>query len=158
MGCGVITALYRIYGEEPDDLLYVGISLSAIARLSQHKAEKPWAHLIRRVTVEHYETRQEAADAERKAIREEWPRFNVAHNDRTASEEYYWGRIVDAQSMPDMCHDFCVRANIDEHVIYFPWKWRDGVAHYVCQKGHHWTCHWGHHQTGVAPENRRRFA
>lgn len=74
-------SLYRLF-DDKHHLLYVGISASAIARLSQHISEKPWASEIAHVSVEHYETRAEAAEAEREAIRLERPRHNVVHNRR----------------------------------------------------------------------------
>jgi predicted GIY-YIG superfamily endonuclease len=74
-------SLYRLF-DSKHQLLYVGISASAIARLSQHMSDKPWASEIAHVSVEHFETRGEAAEAEVEAIRIERPRYNVAHNRR----------------------------------------------------------------------------
>ncbi len=79
--------LYRLF-DQKHQLLYVGISASAIARLSQHMSEKPWAGEVAHVAVEHYETRQEAAAAERQANVEERPRYNVTH------------RRVDPETLP----------------------------------------------------------
>jgi predicted DNA-binding transcriptional regulator AlpA/predicted GIY-YIG superfamily endonuclease len=72
-GC---TALYRHF-DKHGDLLYVGISLNAAARLSQHR-NKPWFAQIANVTVEKFATREEALAAEKRAIMDELPRFNVA--------------------------------------------------------------------------------
>lgn len=72
------TALYRHFDED-NALLYVGISRSVTARLAQH-SQSPWDHLIRRIDVEHYETREEAEAAEKLAIKTEKPIHNVAHN------------------------------------------------------------------------------
>jgi len=58
-------------------LLYVGVSLSALARLSQH-GTKPWAAEIVKVTVETLPSRLAAEAAELQAIREETPIYNVA--------------------------------------------------------------------------------
>lgn len=68
------TALYRHFDAE-GRLLYVGISLSAIQRLSQHLASA-WAKDIRNVTVEILPTREDALAAEATAIREEQPLHN----------------------------------------------------------------------------------
>lgn len=73
------TNLYRLFNDK-HHLLYVGISTSAIARLSQHLGDKEWAHEIAHVSVEHFDTREQAAEAERQAIRTEHPKYNVAHN------------------------------------------------------------------------------
>jgi hypothetical protein len=70
------TQLYRHFGAA-DDLLYVGISLSAVHRLSQHCAASPWAHEIVRVSVELFPTREAAMEAERLAVESENPRHNV---------------------------------------------------------------------------------
>lgn len=72
---GVKTALYRHF-DIAGQLLYVGISLSAVHRLSQHKSTARWFADIKRVDVEHHPTRAAAMKAESIAIRAEAPRFN----------------------------------------------------------------------------------
>lgn len=59
-------------------LLYIGISLSAVQRLAQHR-DKPWFDRIATVTVEPCENRADALARERDAIREERPLFNKIH-------------------------------------------------------------------------------
>jgi hypothetical protein len=59
-------------------LLYVGISLSALTRLAQHRRESYWYDHIARVEIEHFETREEALEAEAEAIRHEKPLHNIA--------------------------------------------------------------------------------
>lgn len=71
------TALYRHFDAD-HSLLYVGISLNAISRLEQHKAAS-WSGDIASVEIEYFQTRQEAADAERQAIKAERPRWNIIH-------------------------------------------------------------------------------
>ena len=71
------TQLYRHFDADKK-LLYVGISLSAFARLSQHKDHSQWFEQIKTVTLESFDTREEAMAAERKAIRTENPQFNIA--------------------------------------------------------------------------------
>lgn len=68
--------LYRHFDSE-DKLLYVGISLSAINRLSQHKGNSAWFASIKRVEVESFQTKGEALMAERMAITREEPLHNV---------------------------------------------------------------------------------
>lgn len=68
------TALYRHFDAD-GCLLYVGISLNAVQRLSQH-SDSPWAQDIRNVTVEMHPTRQGALTAEAEAIRVERPLHN----------------------------------------------------------------------------------
>lgn len=69
------TTLYRHWGRN-NTLLYVGISLSAVGRLSDHKRDSEWYWEIEKVTCEHYETREEALEAETIAIQQENPKYN----------------------------------------------------------------------------------
>lgn len=71
------TALYRHFDGD-GRLLYVGISLSAVARLAQHAHGSRWSHDIRRVDVEMHQTREAALAAERCAIVNEKPFYNKA--------------------------------------------------------------------------------
>lgn len=73
-------ALYRHF-DAAGRLLYVGISRSVTARLAQH-AKSGWDHLIARVEIERFPTREDAERAERKAIWAERPIHNVAGNGR----------------------------------------------------------------------------
>ena len=70
------TQLYR-HWDKDGNLLYVGISLSAVYRLSQHNNESHWSNQIASVTVENYGTRDDALRAERSAISQENPRHNL---------------------------------------------------------------------------------
>lgn len=68
--------LYRHYDKD-DILLYVGVSIRTIARIAGHRNTSDWFKDISKITIEHFETRYEAEQAERKAIREENPMCNV---------------------------------------------------------------------------------
>jgi DNA-binding transcriptional regulator YiaG len=68
--------LYRHFSTS-GELLYVGISLHAVTRLPQHKSSAPWFDSVASVTMDAFETKSEAAEAERRAIASEKPRFNV---------------------------------------------------------------------------------
>ena len=81
------TALYRIWGID-DQLLYVGISKSALSRLGQHLTEKSWAADIVNVTIETYSTRELAAAAEIAAIKAEKPLHNVVHNGKDRANNF----------------------------------------------------------------------
>ena len=70
------TALYRHY-DRSDDLLYVGISTCAVTRLSAHARSSDWFSLISNVSIEWYDSRSDALDAECLAIFMERPRFNT---------------------------------------------------------------------------------
>lgn len=67
--------LYRHFDKD-GNLLYVGISLSVIQRLSQHKNCSPWYHKIAKIEVETFDDRASALVAEKKAIIEEHPIYN----------------------------------------------------------------------------------
>lgn len=70
--------LYRMFDKD-DRLLYIGISMSALARLAQHAREQVWIMEVARVEIETRAcTRQEIMDAELKAIRMERPLYNKA--------------------------------------------------------------------------------
>lgn len=73
------TALYRHF-DESGALLYVGISLSAMQRMEQHRDRSGWFDQIANVKIERYPTRQDALRAEENAIRSERPKYNVVHN------------------------------------------------------------------------------
>jgi predicted GIY-YIG superfamily endonuclease len=68
--------LYRHFGKD-GSLLYIGISLSAINRLGQHKDHSHWFESISRVEIENFETREETIEAEAKAIFAEKPKHNI---------------------------------------------------------------------------------
>ena len=74
------TALYRHYSKD-GSLLYVGISLSAINRLNQHKTCSNWTVDAIRMETEWYVDRKSAIGAERLAVITEKPKFNITYSD-----------------------------------------------------------------------------
>lgn len=80
------TSLYRHFNGE-GQLLYVGVSLSAVQRLGQHKEHSDWFESIARVTIEKFDTREEALEAERTAIIRERPLHNIHHKYGAAEEK-----------------------------------------------------------------------
>lgn len=72
------TALYRHF-DAAGQLLYVGISLSAVHRLAQHRQTAHWFDRIARIEIEWHESRAAALAAEIIAIRRESPQCNVQH-------------------------------------------------------------------------------
>lgn len=74
--------LYRFY-DSNDQLLYIGISLHAAQRASQHRRDKPWWPDVYRMEVQHLECdRREAEQIERSAIIDETPLYNLTHSQR----------------------------------------------------------------------------
>lgn len=72
------TALYR-YFDAAGGLLYVGIAADPAIRDEQHQRQSAWHKLAADRTVEWFESREEAHQAERWAIRGEEPLFNSTH-------------------------------------------------------------------------------
>lgn len=73
------TALYRYYNLK-DELIYVGISNNPVNRASEHKREKTWFTEIRRITVDWFDRRESALEAEKTAIQKYSPKYNIVHN------------------------------------------------------------------------------
>lgn len=72
-------ALYRFY-DHTDVLLYVGISADLPGRMQNHRRKKPWWALVDHIGIEHFDSRKEAMEAEKAAIKTEEPLYNDAHN------------------------------------------------------------------------------
>ncbi|WP_163168117.1 GIY-YIG nuclease family protein [Arthrobacter sp. Alg241-R88] len=68
-------AVYRFY-DSKGDLLYVGITGNLPTRTKAHEGSKPWWKEMSSMTVAHFETREEAREAEQVAIDSERPRYN----------------------------------------------------------------------------------
>ncbi len=75
-GAPMKTQLYRHF-DKNRNLLYVGISLSAIQRLEQHKTDSKWFNQIATITVQHFNSRSDAQWAETQVIHNENPKYNI---------------------------------------------------------------------------------
>jgi Arm DNA-binding domain len=73
--------LYRHY-DASGDLLYVGMSLSVLARQARHIEYATWGNTICQIVIEPFATREELLAAEKYAIRTEFPKHNFTHNGR----------------------------------------------------------------------------
>lgn len=71
-----MTELYRHF-DSNNNLLYVGISLSSLNRLGQHRDHSHWFNEISKVTIQRFATRKEALAAERQAVVSENPKCNI---------------------------------------------------------------------------------
>ncbi|MEU5097594.1 GIY-YIG nuclease family protein [Streptomyces sp. NPDC020996] len=91
------TALYRCFDAD-EDLLYVGITKDPAQRWEQHRNKPRWRDVAVRV-VEWYDNRAAAESAERKAIQNEGPRYNVQHNRRPAAPA-----VLEALAAPKRSH------------------------------------------------------
>jgi hypothetical protein len=72
------TALYRLYNSA-GELLYIRVTNRPQVRWGQHKSDKPWWPEVARKSLEWLPTRDEALDAEPRAIVAERPRYNKQH-------------------------------------------------------------------------------
>lgn len=75
--------LYRHFDAE-GRLLYVGVSLSALGRLAEHRQNADWFWQIARVEITAYASRRTVLKAERIAIQREKPLHNIAHARKAA--------------------------------------------------------------------------
>ena len=90
-------ALYRFF-DAGGDLLYVGITNDPGRRWGRHASDKPWWHEVDRIEIERYPDRTSVLAAERKAIQEEHPRYNVAHVPASIAPA-----IVEDRPRPGVC-------------------------------------------------------
>jgi excisionase family DNA binding protein len=70
-----VTYLYRHF-DAGGTLLYVGVSLSTLVRLMQHRHVSPWWEEIATVSISSFASREDALVAERQAVEGEKPRYN----------------------------------------------------------------------------------
>lgn len=75
------TAVYRLYAED-GTLLYVGQSNAPLERYLEHRDTKPWWPQVHSHSIEWWPTLERAREREERAIRDEWPLHNIAHQPR----------------------------------------------------------------------------
>jgi hypothetical protein len=80
-----VTDLYRYYDSD-GNLLYLGISLNAAKRASEHRKDKQWWNEVATIQIEHLPTgdRARVLEIEADLIKAEKPKYNVVHNYGTA--------------------------------------------------------------------------
>lgn len=71
-------AVYRIY-DASGELVYIGMGHEPDARVSAHRADKPWREHIATYEVTWHPNRADAFAAEAKLVKAERPRYNVVH-------------------------------------------------------------------------------
>ena len=89
------TYLYRHFDKE-GNLLYVGISLSFTKRLKQHSDNSHWFDLITNVTIENFQNRSDALEAERVSIQKENPLFNLRRPTPKEQKDFYKSRAEES--------------------------------------------------------------
>lgn len=95
------TALYRFW-DITDVLLYVGITRDPPARFGQHGKDKSWWRDVARIDLEWHPSRNAAEVAEKAAIEDEKPLYNIVHSltpnrflGRIEWKCIHCGRVVD---------------------------------------------------------------
>lgn len=68
--------LYRFFDAE-GVLLYVGITCNPGTRMMTHARQKSWWSQVASSTMQHLDSREALEDAERLAIRSEFPKYNL---------------------------------------------------------------------------------
>jgi hypothetical protein len=121
-----MTDLYRFYDAD-DRLLYVGISLHAAQRASEHRRDKPWWPDVARMNVEHLDgDRKTAEAAERRAIVNERPLHNVTWNVATTNDSSGTPIEFDAICLLWREHDTLARA-VDQIATRFDESEDEGI-------------------------------
>ena len=88
--------LYRHF-DKKGVLLYVGVSVNALIRLNQHKHTSSWFADIASVTIENHLSREAVLIAEKKAVVEEKPLYNIRMKNQ-ATDEGGSDEIVDTNA------------------------------------------------------------
>lgn len=119
-------ALYRFFGHD-EELLYVGITMNPAGRWPKHRSDKPWWAEVATITVETFESRREALDAETEAIKTEHPRHNIAHAERLeevrpAPALIEWTCYSCEELIDD--GDGLMHVYVDDYITFR--EWRDG--------------------------------
>lgn len=70
------TCVYRAF--IGDRLAYVGVTRNTLGRFSKHAVQKSWWQDVDRIDIDWHDTRAEAFAAEKRAISDERPLYNVA--------------------------------------------------------------------------------
>lgn len=75
-----MSKLYRHYDKD-GTLLYVGVSGNPDKRLKQHRYASRWSELIEKMEIQKFASLKDALEAEKKAIIDERPLYNINYND-----------------------------------------------------------------------------
>ena len=90
-------SLYRHFDAD-GRLLYVGAAISVTRRTYRHRAMSEWFDDVRTITIEPFDSEEEALAAEIEAIRTEGPLFNTQH--APPKIDCKTGRRVSARGRP----------------------------------------------------------
>ena len=99
-----MSQLYRHYDKD-GNLLYIGISFSAILRQSSHSKNSYWWWKVSRIEVENFPDRSSVLEAERQAIISESPIHNIVHN-KLILDDCKFDQNIDNLLLKDVYHIF----------------------------------------------------
>lgn len=113
------TSLYKHYAKGRK-LLYVGISLSVLQRLLQHRQDSPWFDEIQTIVIKKYPTRKAAKAAEAALIKRHSPPHNTQHHPnwlrrhilRTFGSYEGWRRYADLLEAGFTVDEACTKLGI----------------------------------------------
>ena len=95
--------LYRCF-DDHGKLLYIGITGNFAQRTFNHEQNSKWFRKARNLTLHHFQSREATLDAEREAIKNERPIYNIMHNGRFVY--YVRTRKVTNDPIGDFVSDF----------------------------------------------------
>lgn len=84
--------LYRLFDSD-GQLLYVGCSTYPTLRISAHAGREWWSG-VARATFEHYDSHDEALEAERRAIATEDPKHNIMGKPWSAERRAHHAQVI----------------------------------------------------------------
>ncbi|MCY0955046.1 helix-turn-helix domain-containing protein [Streptomyces sp. H27-S2] len=94
--------MYRLYDAE-ERLLYVGITMNLQQRLTDHRRQKFWWHLVKQQDVRWYDSRPKAESIEAEALRTEGPLYdgtdritNWVHARQSRPVDPFWRPVAEA--------------------------------------------------------------
>jgi len=76
-----VFALYRFF-DTNDVLLYVGLTIDPGARFKKHRYTKQWWRDVDRIEIQHFNDLESLRAAERRAIEDEQPLYNISMSTR----------------------------------------------------------------------------
>ncbi len=68
--------VYRMY-DSNNELLYVGCTKNLLARIGSHQSDKEWKYDIKNITLEYFDNRLDALNAESKYQKNENPKYSI---------------------------------------------------------------------------------
>lgn len=100
--------LYRAFDKDKK-LLYIGISNSFYDRLRSHMAQSEWVEKADYITFEHFYSREEVEEAEKRAIAAELPQYNKQYHPMYQQPKKHWQTITKIYAHLDDFHRLIIK-------------------------------------------------